>query len=102
VPLCVIHHRQNPIVSTLIHVYLRVNLTAQRPITKLAPIHRNTKKILKQDTKNMDLYNGNKLIIIPRILKLALTGEKIKYYHTHTHTHTYIHTRNIKSINKYY
>jgi hypothetical protein len=27
-----------------IRVYLRANLTAQMPITKLAPVHRNTQK----------------------------------------------------------
>jgi hypothetical protein len=27
-----------------IRVYLRANLTAQRPITELARVHRNTKK----------------------------------------------------------
>jgi hypothetical protein len=44
-----------------IRVYLRANLTAQRPITKLARVHRNIKKQLKeQDTKYDSLYKGNK------------------------------------------
>jgi hypothetical protein len=45
--------------------YLRANLTAQRPITKLARVHRNTQKYLKeQNTKYDSLYKGQKLIII--------------------------------------
>jgi hypothetical protein len=32
------------IIIIIIRVYLRANLTAQRPITKLARVHRNTQK----------------------------------------------------------
>jgi hypothetical protein len=52
----------------------------QRPITKLARVHRSTQKFVTkgQDTQRDSLYNGNILIIIPRKIKLALTGEKNK------------------------
>jgi sugar diacid utilization regulator len=36
-----------------IRVYLRANLTAQRPITKLARVHRNTQKYYKNKIQNM-------------------------------------------------
>jgi hypothetical protein len=53
-----------------------VNLTAQRPVTKLARIHRNTQKYTKiikeQNTKYDSLYKGNKLIIIPRKIKVSI------------------------------
>jgi hypothetical protein len=56
----------NSVQFNLICVYLRANLTAQRPITKLARLHGYTKINKEQDTKHDSLYNGNKLIIVPR------------------------------------
>jgi hypothetical protein len=41
-----------------IRVYLRANLTAQRQITKLVRVHRNTEIIKKQNT-NKTVYNNN-------------------------------------------
>jgi hypothetical protein len=38
------HNSNNSIKFNSIRVYLRANLTAQRPITKLARVHRNTQK----------------------------------------------------------
>jgi hypothetical protein len=66
-----------------VRVYLHANLTAQRPITKAARVHRNTQKQLKnkiQETKYMydGLYKGNKLITIPRKIKVSVNSEKNK------------------------
>jgi hypothetical protein len=41
--------------NNIIRVYLRANLTAQRPITKLIWVHRNTEITKKQDT-NKTVY----------------------------------------------
>jgi hypothetical protein len=45
-----------------IHVYLRANLTARRPITKLSLVCRNNNKNLT--VKNESLHNNNKILII--------------------------------------
>jgi hypothetical protein len=52
------HNNNNSIQFNSILVYLCANLTAQRPITKLARVHRNTDITKKQNTNN-----GIKLII---------------------------------------
>jgi hypothetical protein len=62
-----------------IRVYLRANITAQRPITKLARVHRNTQKQLKEQNTNYDsLYKGKKLIIIPRKIKVSINRRENK------------------------
>jgi hypothetical protein len=60
-------------------IYLSANLIAQRPITKLARVHRNTQKYLKeQNTKYDSLHKGKKLIIIPRKMKVSINRRENK------------------------
>jgi hypothetical protein len=62
-----------------IRVYLRANLRAQRPITKLARVHRNTDITKRQNTKYDSLYNGTKLIIIiPRKIRVSMNRRENK------------------------
>jgi hypothetical protein len=60
-----------------IRVYLRANLTAQRLIIKLARVHTNSLKQLKE--QNMyKIYKGKKLIIIPRKIKVSIKRRENK------------------------
>jgi hypothetical protein len=50
------HRSDNSIQFNLILVYLRANLTAQKPITKLARVRRNNNKTLTNKIQNKAVY----------------------------------------------
>jgi hypothetical protein len=58
--------------NNLIRVYLRENLTAQANYKVSTVTWIYTKITKEQDTKHDSLYNGNKLIIVPRKNKFSV------------------------------